>query len=47
MSALACGYALFADAEEAERIGQPVVEDGLAGCVNMMASSAWHDGVTA
>lgn len=37
MSTLSCIYALFADAEEAERIGQQVVEEGLAGCVNILA----------
>ena len=30
-------YAVFADAEEAERIGRTVVEDRLAACINVMA----------
>jgi len=29
-------YAIFADAEEAERIGRAVVEDRLAACVNIL-----------
>ena len=37
MSGLVCVYALFADAEEAERIGRAVVEERLAGCVNIQA----------
>jgi len=31
-------YAVFADAEEAERIGRAVVEDRLAACVNLLGS---------
>jgi periplasmic divalent cation tolerance protein len=30
-------YALFADAEEAERIGRTVVEEKLAACINILA----------
>ena len=30
-------YAVFADAEEAERIGRLVVEERLAACVNLLA----------
>jgi periplasmic divalent cation tolerance protein len=30
-------YALFADAEEAERIGRIVVEERLAACINMLS----------
>lgn len=29
-------YAVFADAEEAERIGRTIVEEGLAACVNIL-----------
>ncbi|MDQ3482765.1 MAG: divalent-cation tolerance protein CutA, partial [Pseudomonadota bacterium] len=29
-------YAVFADAEEAERIGRAVVEEGLAACINIL-----------
>src|SRR5947209_13876188 len=29
-------YAVFADGEEAERIGRPIVEEGLAACVNIL-----------
>ena len=29
-------YAVFADAEEAERIGRPVVEERLAACANIL-----------
>lgn len=29
-------YAIFADAEEAERIGRTVVEEGLAACINIL-----------
>lgn len=31
-------YAVFADGEEAERIGRAVVEDRLAACVNILGS---------
>ena len=30
-------YAIFADAEEAERIGRQVVEERLAACINILA----------
>ena len=30
-------YAIFADAEEAERIGRTVIEERLAGCINILA----------
>ncbi|GAA4721029.1 divalent-cation tolerance protein CutA [Sphingomonas lutea] len=30
-------YAVFANAEEAERIGRAVVEEGLAACINIFA----------
>jgi periplasmic divalent cation tolerance protein len=30
-------YAVFADAEEAERIGRAVIDDRLAACVNILA----------
>ena len=30
-------YAIFADAEEAERIGRQIVEERLAACVNLLA----------
>ena len=29
-------YAVFADAEEAERIGATVIEEGLAACINIL-----------
>ncbi|MBV9527358.1 divalent-cation tolerance protein CutA [Sphingomonas sp.] len=29
-------YAVFADTDEAERIGRSVVEDGLAACINIL-----------
>jgi periplasmic divalent cation tolerance protein len=29
-------YAIFANAEEAERIGRAAVEDRLAGCINIL-----------
>ena len=31
-------YCVFASAEEAERIGRTVVEEGLAACINMLGS---------
>ena len=31
-------YCVFANAEEAERIGRTVVEEGLAACINMLGS---------
>ena len=31
-------YAIFADAEEAERIGRTVVEERLAACINILPS---------
>ena len=40
-------YALFADAEEAQRIGRALVEERLAACVNLLApctSIYWWDG---
>jgi periplasmic divalent cation tolerance protein len=30
-------YAIFADAEEAERIGRTVIEERLAACINVLA----------
>ncbi len=30
-------YCIFANAEEAERIGRTVVEEGLAACINILA----------
>lgn len=30
-------YAIFADAEEAERIGRKVIEDRLAACINIIS----------
>mgnify|MGYP000067660508 CR=1 FL=1 len=37
-------YALFADADEAERIGRTVVQERLAACINVLApcSSIYH-----
>lgn len=29
-------YAVFADADEAERIGRTVIEEGLAACINIL-----------
>jgi periplasmic divalent cation tolerance protein len=40
-------YAIFADADEAMRIGRTVVEERLAACINMLApctSLYWWDG---
>lgn len=31
-------YAVFADAEEAERIGRTVIEEGLAACINILGN---------
>jgi periplasmic divalent cation tolerance protein len=31
-------YAIFADAEEAERVGRTVVEERLAACINILGS---------
>jgi periplasmic divalent cation tolerance protein len=42
-------YAIFADAEEAERIGRQVIEDRLAACVNLLGGCRsvyrWKDAV--
>ena len=37
-------YAIFADADEAERIGRTVVQERLAACINVLApcSSIYH-----
>lgn len=37
MSDIASVYAVFADRDEAERIGRAMVEAGLAACVNVLA----------
>jgi periplasmic divalent cation tolerance protein len=37
MTAIATVYAVFADAEEAERIGQEMVAKDLAACANILA----------
>ena len=40
-------YALFADADEAQRVGRILVEERLAACVNLLgpcASIYWWDG---
>ncbi|SMF66919.1 divalent-cation tolerance protein CutA [Allosphingosinicella indica] len=36
MTAIVSVYAVFANAEEAERIGRVAVEEGLAACVNIL-----------
>ena len=41
-------YAVFADSEEAQRIGRAVVEERLAACINVLAlcsSIYWWEGV--
>ena len=42
-------YAVFADAEEAERIGRQMVEERLAACVNILAPCRsiyrWHGAI--
>jgi len=42
-------YCVFANSEEAERIGRTVVEEGLAACVNVLASCRsvyrWHGAI--
>jgi periplasmic divalent cation tolerance protein len=42
-------YAVFSDADEAERIGRTVVEERLAACVNLLGPVRsiyrWHDKV--
>ena len=39
-------YCIFGSAEEAERIGRTVVEEGLAACINVLGSCRsvyrWH-----
>ena len=37
MTAIATVYAIFADAEEAERIGRAMIEAGHAACINILA----------
>ena len=37
MTAIATVYAIFADAEEAERIGRTMIERELAACINILA----------
>jgi periplasmic divalent cation tolerance protein len=42
-------YCIFASAEEAERIGRTVVEEGLAACINVMSPChsiyRWHGAI--
>ncbi len=42
-------YCVFANAEEAERIGRTVVEEGLAACINVMSPChsiyRWHGAI--
>lgn len=42
-------YAVFADAEEAERIGRLAIEEGLAACVNILGPCRsiyrWQDAI--
>jgi periplasmic divalent cation tolerance protein len=42
-------YAIFANAEEAERIGRSVIEDGLAACINILPECRsiyrWQGGI--
>ena len=42
-------YCVFANAEEAERIGRTVVEEGLAACINMLGPCRsiyrWQGGI--
>lgn len=37
MTAIATVYAIFADAEEADRIGRAMIERELAACINILA----------
>lgn len=37
MTAIATVYAVFADAQEAERIGRAMIEQDLAACINILA----------
>lgn len=37
MTEIATVYAIFANGEEAERIGKAMIEDGLAACINILA----------
>lgn len=37
MTAIATVYAIFANVEEAERIGRAVIEQDLAACINILA----------
>jgi len=42
-------YCVFANSEEAERIGRTVVEEGLAACINVLGSCRsiyrWHGAI--